>query len=237
MLKLSLNFALEWLEREYWSPQSKVITDYVVEDKEDENFEKCFSSLCYATEIFYSKGKLELEGILQTLFEDNLTNNLHIKHVQNTVLKLISENSASVSNDCLITVLVEFDGLYNVKIIKNNDIVSFPKKYLQAWEGIIIHFHRKNLLLELIKKFYTVITLSFTADEKKKVVALWIREILNGYLKHELLIKKKQTLEKGSKLFSHFNFKLSDESKENLMELKEFILTNPEHYSLLFLNS
>lgn len=241
LLTLSLNFALNWLEKEYWSVHNNDIKDWIVIEQGEEQqikITRLFSTVCEITKKNFNNEKIELSDYNEEIVKE-ASDNPKIKQVLNSLINKMREDSSPMNKEAMIKSLIEKGDILNQNYLQeseNDDKTSrsnLVKGLGLAWDNILKYFMEKGILLGLLKRLYQFLN-NWCQGEKTKIMAnLWIIEILNFLKKRKLILDN--TMEYDSPKTS-LTFKVSGNDIDvDIETFKDIVLSEPNKYALEFI--
>lgn len=242
MLKLSLEFALNWLEKEYWSVQNDKLSDLIVENKiveETGRINALFSAFCEVSKKMHKKQKVDLNNHFNDMLWpgfSEVSTKLKAKQILPKILQSIKENYNQIDKMVFVNVFINKGDVLNLEILQDNsEEKRLPKDLIQTWEGVLDFFAEMNILIPLLKSLYNILNDLNENDSKKTLAVLWIVEILNSLLNNKNNISEEIT-ETNQMFDTNLNIKnISHDMLDQLIAFKQYILDEPNKDTLQFL--
>ncbi|XP_017777595.1 PREDICTED: uncharacterized protein LOC108563431 isoform X2 [Nicrophorus vespilloides] len=227
MLKLALNECFNWVKETYWHQNLLLINDHIANGCFDPNISKLihiYANLCY----YYGQDLDVPDYILNYLdeFAMDSTKKVPVDRVLKEIEKMIPKVTDLT---CVIKDVVKS----NCFFINPIEIDSFGKSG-ESYKNIaklLILLHEKNSIVPLMKEMCLLLEDEYELPVNRVSVALWINEILKGFL-------KTRDIECNDFLGIGIKFRnIEKEQIEDIGNLKACLFSGPILYNKLYFKS
>ncbi|CAG9770284.1 unnamed protein product [Ceutorhynchus assimilis] len=180
-LKIALDYGLEWLKRRYWEPQSKIITDYYIDEDSTNHLSSCLKAYIEMNVALYEQQELKndfIENIKSTINKKLNRSLIDPCAVLDILLEIIAQ-SLEKDRQINLDILISTDGLLRTYFEKNEDgKETLNIGFRNIWQSLLNTFMQHGLALVIIERLFNVISDISYAENCKKMAAVWINELL-----------------------------------------------------------